>query len=192
MPTCNDIIDFALRKLAVIPAGRFANPVQADNALTALSSIYEEKAAQGLFGRLTNVRTAEDAYTAHEGERVRYTGAGTFTLTLPEVVTDDETGDDERSPYDLSVIIEAGATPKTWLYDADIGDWVGVHLLTLSSTAPLGSRIRNGLASLLAVRLAPEWGVQVAPQVVVDATSALNTLAFRWSETREAIATTWF
>lgn len=193
MATCNEVIDFALRKLHALPAGRFSNAVQANNALIALKSIYEERVAQGLFGRLTTRNIADDTYTAKEGDRVHYTGAGSLTLTLPDLVANEECGDDEeRLPRDLAVVVETGADPKTWIYDADIGDWTALHSLTLSSQAPLSRRLMNGLAAMLAVRIAPEWDIQPAPQVVMEAVGAMNTLALRWNEPREAVRSDWF
>jgi hypothetical protein len=190
MATCNQVIDFALRKLAVLTAGRFANAVQANNALIALRSIYAEHAAQGLYGVLKTRRITTSPYDAAPGDRVVYQGVGTLTLNLPETVEEDCDG--LRVPRDLAVIVEAGADPKTWLYDADIGEWVSIHSLTGASPAPLSLRLLNGLAAMLAVRIAPEWNVQAAPQVVADASGAKNTLAMQWSEPRDVVKVEYF
>lgn len=154
MATCRQIITSALRKVFVVTEGQPApEAYDAANALVSLQAWYDEAMVGGTFGRLTDVLT-EAAYTAKEFQRITNTSGGSVTVTLPETVTDDISGE-ERAPLDLApvVVIDPGATPLNYVYDGIVGDWVSLVALTLDSQAPLSTRGSDGLACVLATRL---------------------------------------
>lgn len=154
MTTVRDMIKRAMRQLQVLAAGREPKASEADDGLTSLQGLYDHLAATEAFGPLTNVLTS-GVYEAAENERV----TGATSVTLPTTVTDTITGL-ERSPKDRSVVVVAGATPETHLYDADLAGWVSIRALELSDEAPLSGRYSEGIAAQLAMLIAGEYGAQ--------------------------------
>jgi hypothetical protein len=110
----------------------------------------------GMFGPAADVLIEED-YEAGENERVINNSADDVTITLPLTIT--ECGVD-RTPEDRAFVIIAGADPLYYIYDADVADWVEIGGLTLDSNAPLSGRFETGLASLLAVHILSEYGME--------------------------------
>lgn len=179
MATCRDIITSAMRKLRQLPSGDSASADEADDGLTALQAMYLSWVGQGLFGRLTDV-IKDAAYTAEEWERVRKDAA--VTITIPDTITDDATGD-ERAPYDLAlieVIYPTDGTRQISLYDANLGVWVRLDSLTLDSDAPLSGRGEHGLACALATYWADEFGIElVGPATARSATNFRLQLSYK-------------
>jgi hypothetical protein len=162
MATVLDIIKRALRQLKVLPAGQDPTGNEAADALVALQGLYDHLTATDTFGPLTNVLTS-GVYVAGENERV----TGASSVTLPTTIVDATTGE-TRSPKDRAVVVVAGATPVTHLYDADLASWVSIRALTLTSEAPLSSRYSEGLAAMLALFVADEYAAQPS-QITADA-----------------------
>lgn len=162
MATCNDIITRALRKLRVIGAGEDPTSDEAADGLTVLQSMYLGWVDNGVFGRLEPVITSV-ALTAEENQRIRKDAA--VTVTIPTTIEDEDTGED-RAPRDLAivdVVTASDGTRQVSVYDALKGSWVRLDGLALTDTAPLATRGEDGLACLLAVLLADEFGGNVGP-----------------------------
>jgi hypothetical protein len=161
MPTVRQITTRALRFLGVVSEGQPApSAYDSELAREALQSLYTQLIASGAFGDLTDV-DIEDDYEAGENERVVNVSDGDVSVTMPALIetTDPDTGaTTERLPYDRSVVIVA--RQGTYMYDADEGDWLQVDALELTDTAPLSGRYGTGLAALLAVSLAPDYGAE--------------------------------
>lgn len=155
--TILDLIKRALRQIGVVPAGQEPDSDQSADALIVLQGLYDHLAATQAFGPLTNVLTS-GAYTAGENERI----TGASSVTLPTTITDPWNAE-VRSPKDRSIVVVAGATPVTHLYDADLASWVEIRALTLTDEAPLSSRFSEGLAAMVAVMSASDYGVPVSP-----------------------------
>lgn len=177
MATVRAIINAALRKVGVVNEGQAAAPdYDAANGLEVLQAWYDGAMAAGLFGRLTDVVSEVD-YTAKEFERITNTGDADIVVTLPATVADALTGE-TRVPLDLApvVVVYPGAAPQNYVYDGIVGDWVLLTALTLDDAAPFSQRGSDGLACLLAVQMADEYGYPVGQVTVGRATRFLTTL----------------
>lgn len=186
MRTCRQVITTALRKLGVVGAGRRAPTAEdAADALEVLLAWYSGAVSSGMFGRLADV-TTEAAYEAKEFERITILGADEVEITLPITITDDPLCDD-RPPVDLCPVVIVATEPLNWLYDGAIGDWVALYGLTLDSDAPLSSRSGDGLACVLAVQLADEFGGQVGEITATRAAGFLSSLRTRNNSPRRSV-----
>lgn len=156
MVTCRDIIKRALQQARIVPLGRDPSAKEAEAGLSALQGIYDGWFASGMFGRLKDV-DATGAYVAEEGERI----TGAATVTKPTQVDDESSPTGKRPPYELSAIVNVTAGAN-WLWTD--GAWVNCSGLTLDGIAPLASRDKEGLSSLLAAYLAEGFGQSVGPK----------------------------
>ena len=145
MATCRDIITDALKLARAISPGEAPTSDEANDGLTCLQSLYDSWVHSGMFGTLEDV-TLEENDAAEEGKRY-FVPTG---LTLTAATSEYDDNGTIRQPYDLSIyesLTEAG-TRSVKLYDRT--EWVELTGLSLSSTAPLSSRDRMGLAACLA------------------------------------------
>lgn len=163
MATVRQLITRTLRMLGVVGEGNPApSAYDAQRALETLRHLYTQLIANGAFYPLTDVVT-DEAYEAGENERVINAAGVAIDITLPLTIetTDPLTGaTTDRAPYDRSAVLVTGVVAATYLYDADVADWLSIEDLTLESAAPLSVRYGTGLAALLAMELAPEFGVE--------------------------------
>lgn len=122
-------------------------------------------------GRLTQVRISA-AYTAGEDEQLYNADPedDQIVVTQPEAIedADSEYADDDgyRPVRNGAVSRVAGPVPRTFVYVAYLGSWKELSNLTLNSENPLGPDHDEGLAALLAVRLAPHFRVSTPAEVV--------------------------
>lgn len=155
MSTCNDIVRRALRALGVVAAGKAPAGSDAESGMEYLQSLVLD-----LPGLLKNGRWCEiavsGAYTAREGDRCMVTSPG--VVTLPASVS---CGQGARPPQDLArvQILGAGATNAgLWIYSATKAAWSQVDALEITDDSPFGSEDDEGLAFMLAVNMAGEYG----------------------------------
>ena len=182
MSTCQEVINTAYRELGIIGDGQRApSAEQAVDGLEALQSWYIERANGGTFGRLTDLYKSE-AYTAKEFERIRKDAA--VTITIPTTITDDP-NTDERTPHDMALIVVLYQSLAQYsLYEATVGAWSRLDLLTLAGTAPLSTRGLNGLACCLATSIAAQHGYDIHPRTVRKADAFMATLTARYASPR--------
>lgn len=220
--TCRDLTKRSLRKLFVLASGREPTGSQAQDALDALLSIYKEFVGQGVFGRLNPVIITASTYSARENERVVCNNASGVTVTLPDTITLDllretpyylsyddlgttASGYDygrgypteviPRPPRDGAIITVTdlfSTLDLTWIYDGPGARWISIDSLTLSDIAPLTGRYANGLAAILAVRLAPEWSVTPSPLVLSEANSGRSMLSARYDRQYRPVVASYF
>lgn len=160
MATITTVLTSALRRLRILDERE--SPT-AEHGVTGLAAL------QGLFDHVVNTAALEDYvatanYTAEENQRIRLSG-GAWTITYPTTISDD--GD--RDPYDLSVVVVAGAAPVAKIYDAQLGSWVTVTGLALASDCPLSLRNVNAMTGVLAEQLAVEYGRSLSTELARDA-----------------------
>lgn len=208
MATCQALIKRSLRMLGELASGREPSSNEAADALQALQGLYKHLVATGTLGRLRDVLTATN-YTAGENERVINTSGGAITITLPTTVTDYNdyssaagstydygfcgSGNGTRAPRDRSVVVKAGATPTTWIYDADLAAWVDIDGLTLTSAAPFTQKLETGMAALLATHIASEYREgPVSPMVSVGAAQCVSALTRRADSPATVAASEYF
>lgn len=185
MPTCLDLIKDALIWRGVLDPGREPEPGDANGGLSVLKGIYQTIARQV---SLTPVTISAD-YTAGENERVNNTGATPFVVTLPETITPD--GEDERVPFDRSVIQIAGSGSGAYLYDAKQADWIKIESLILTSEAPLAVSYYNGLVARLTSELRYP-GYPIDPTAERQALSFKSQMTGRWDVERPVAEPSYF
>lgn len=174
MATCREVIRSALRKIGVIASGEEPSITEAQDALDSLQSMYLEAVNGGRFGKLIPVIATAD-YEAGENEIIT---SGGFTITLPDTIEDEWTGDD-RPPKDLSIVMVTteGEEPEISVYDAYRGEWVALNGLALGDDAPLSGRGSDGLSATLAIRLADEYAATVSASVISQSASFISALS---------------
>lgn len=157
MSTANDIVRRGLRLLGVLRAGQEPKGADAQDGLERLQSLI-----LNLPGLLHNGRWCEvavtTAYTARESDRCTVTAPG--VVTLPTTITN---CGPTRPPLDLArvqIIGTSATNAGLWLYSATNGAWGQANALTLSSTMPFGAEDDEGLAAILAVNMAGEYGAE--------------------------------
>jgi hypothetical protein len=190
MATCQDLAAKAMQRLRLLSGGESPTGQEAEDILLTIQSMYDQWISDGLFGRMNDTVISSN-YTANEQDRVINDGG--YTVTLPTVITpivpmgsyyplypDEQIYTAlqttvQRPPRDLAIIavVTSGATSHK-IYDARLRAWVGLDNLALTDTAPLANRGLNGLASVLAEKIADDFGATVTPGIQQEAT------AFRW------------
>lgn len=172
MKTCRQIITRSLRMLGVLGEGNPApTAAQGDDGLQALIGLYAGLMGTGTFGPLKDVLITAN-YTAGENERV-IDATGLLTVTLPLTVAVslcegepyEPTCGTTRPVQDRSIVLQPGAAPKAWIFDSDLNAWSDVNVLTLDSAAPLSGRFETGLCAMLALNIAPEFGLDAPAQI---------------------------
>ena len=159
MATCSDTLTRALRRLRIIDERE---------SPTAEHGVAGMAALNGLFDRYVNTAALTDyvataAYTAEENQRIRLSG-GAWTITYPTTISAEN-----RDPYDLSVVIVAGASPVSKIYDAQLATWVTVNGLVLATVCPLSLRNSTALVGALAEALSGEYGRAMDATLIRDA-----------------------
>lgn len=185
--TIRDVITLALKKLSVIRGSGEPKAQDAADALASLASYYQEIITGGMCGRVRDVPITK-AFDGNAGynQHISVITDDTVTIDLPDLmpwswwcnwrpdrdygwglnVPYNETGD--QVPPDLSVVritYKESDDRATYLYDGTIQRWLRVDNLlipdqnsVLNREAPLSARNMDGLASLLATRIADQFG----------------------------------
>lgn len=181
MQTTRDVINSALRKLGILRAGGSASDGAATDALSSLSSWYQEIITNGTCGRIENIPIgAATTATTGANQHINVLTDEAVNLTLPVTVPyaywdtwmpcrdygwglnvplGGNSGD--NVPPDKSVVRitdQFGFGRATYIYDAPVQRWMRIDALTLDDEAPLSARGPDGLAAVLATRLVAEYG----------------------------------
>lgn len=159
-----------MRRIGVIGAGEFPTDQEQADALDSLKSIYRRLIADGAFGSLVQVDIDAD-YIAQPGQRiVGHDGV----ISFPDTPVPD---------LSLICIVDPSTNiTDEYLFDARTQKWQSIDDLLLSTPAPLAQRNATGLASLLAIDLAPEFGQQIDPTIIDAASKFQIALSQNWLE----------
>lgn len=193
MATCEEIVKGAFRRAGVSRDLDEVRPREMGRGLQVFRDIYLELVAAGAFGRFNDVAVAED-YTAKEQDRILITTESAVSVTVPETITDDNTGV-ERPPLDCSIIAvtDVASTDRaTFIYDGAYAAWTMIEDLALASFAPLSVRYRSGLEARLAVRLAEENGMMVTPELRRQEAQGVLALLHRFDAPRVETTANYF
>lgn len=178
MSTCQNIVRRAMRLMGVLTAGQQPSGADATDGMERLQSII--LSLPGLTqGGHWREHAASSAYTAKEGSRITVTAPGAVTLPLT-VTCDGYT----RPPRDLAKVQILGASAAnagTWLYSATKGVWGKASNMALGDELPFGAEDDEGLAALLAVAWADEYGPSavIGPRTVALAAQASRSFSAR-------------
>lgn len=193
MTTNRDIVNRAHRKLgaggkpgSTLPASR------AEAGMELLSGMYLEWVQAGVFGRLNN-HTATADLTALPGQRIYAQTGVTISLpspfnppynTVPDFIWDYGhprwNGDPPLVDKALIAVVQDGVE-RMYVYKAATGAWVNIADQNLDADFPLDAGLENGTASMLALRLAPEYGQEPSALVVREASNAQVALTHRYN-----------
>lgn len=183
MSTVNDIVRRALRAVGELRKGQVPTGADAQSGLEHLQGVILD-----LPGLLKNTHwrdvAVNEAYTAQEGDRCTVTGSG--AVTLPTLVSRCGSA---RPPMDLArVQIIGGSNPGLWVYSATLATWSNVLGLTAESALPFGPEDETGLAAMLAVAMAGEYGAEneLPQRTVAVATEASRSLRSRFKKSEPA------
>lgn len=179
--TVGDTVNLAFRKLGVVRAGGEAKAADAADALSALVSFYMECVTGGAFGRVWSVPVSTAGTIEATGnQHINVVTEDTVTVDLPSTVPahywdtwmpcrdygwglNVPLGADPnvRMPRDKAVVMitdQVGTGRATYVYDAPVQRWMRIDALVLTDEAPLSARNADGLASVLATRIADQFG----------------------------------
>lgn len=202
--TVRDVITLALKKLSVIRGSGQPKAQDAADALASLASFYQECITQGTFGRVADVPITR-AFEGNAGynQHVSIVTDETVEIDLPDLmpagwccnwrpcrdygwglnVPYNDTG--ENVPLDLSVVritSKENDDRATYLYDGTVQRWMRidnldltVDLAALNREAPLSARGMDGLASVLATRLADQFGQELLSPLTVQSANRYRT-----------------
>lgn len=179
MTTILDYAARAYRLLGVIRAGEVPSGDRGADALQHFRDLINDLPGLTKGAWVGTILTDASAYTAEDGERINTAGYDAV-ITLPETY-EDALGQTVPS-RDLSRvhIIGAGhAQEGLWIWAASKAAWARVDDLALSDDSPFGAEDDGGLAALLAISLAPEFGEQATLSSVVVERAARQMRSFR-------------
>lgn len=170
------IIQRAKRMLNEIGVAEDLDPDEAAEAMTAFQAMLLSTVSIGMGGPLTPVLISAD-YTAGEDEEITDT-SGTATITKPTTIT--ESDGEVRAPRNGAAIqINKASGAEVWLYVAYLASWKRLTGLTQNDASPLGPAHDEGLAAMLAVRIAgPNTAIPV--NVALMAEKGMNDIYIRF------------
>lgn len=175
MTTNADIIRRAHRLMGTVGAGQEPTGIDAADTMERLQSLILGLPGLVLNARWTEVATSS-AYTAEEGDQITVTSPG--AVTLPTTIT--PAFADARPPLDFArVQIIGGANAGLWVWIATKGQWVQLDALAISDDFPFGAEDVDGVAAMLAVEMAPEYGEAATLQQRTIAKAQAQNAAFR-------------
>jgi hypothetical protein len=101
-------------------------------------------------------------YTAGENERIANNSGAPIVVTLPETITENDV---TRSPYNGAIVEVAGGARS--IYIAELGSWMTLTNLTLSTENPFGPTHDMNVAAMMAARIAGTVFQREAPADVL-------------------------
>lgn len=191
--TVRDVGTRAFRKLGVLRAGGTMSSEDAAEALASLVSLYGEWITGGTFGRVVSFPLSQaGSFTATPNTHINVTVDDAVTVDLPATVPacwwdtwrpcrdygwglNVPYGSDPNvaMPRDKSVVRvtdQFGEGRATYVYDGTVQRWMRVDdSLGLTDEAPLSARNADGLAAVLATRLADQYGPELLSPGTVQA-----------------------
>lgn len=116
----------------------------------------------------------------YEGQRVAVADAGnnlaTYNLTL--------NGNGRRIEGATTVVLSTNSLSRQWFYRADLGQWKQLTSLALSDALPFPAEFDDYFRILLAMRLNPRYGQELAQGSAVYLNSISSQLEARYRKPR--------
>jgi hypothetical protein len=178
MATILEIITRSAGAMGLVRSGQVPTGADAQDLLRKLQDVIN---ALPLLrsGEWSDVILASSAtYVASDGQRIQTNGYSA-TITLPTTYTDEDNATVPQK--DLSrVQIIGGTQAGLWIYAASNGSWARCDALALTDTSPFGPEDDLGLAALVAVESADDYGAEVSAITVQRAADVLNSFRSRF------------
>lgn len=175
MSTMRDVENTAARLLGLVIAGQQPTGHDASN----LHDIHKSVLARLPLlrdGPWTDViLTSDDDYEASDGERITLEGYDPV-VTLPTTYEDD--CGNTVVQRDLSRVHVIGDGLYVW--SSSLASWNKTDDLAVGDTFPFGPEDQPGIAALIAVEAADEYGVQLSPLVIARAEAVVTSMQARF------------
>lgn len=200
--TFRDVITLALKKLAVVRGNGTPKAQDAADALASLSSFYAEIISNGTCGRVYEFPVT-NGYDNKGMPNTHYAvmNDDVVNVELPDTVPTSWWGtwvpsrdygwglnipyaDGVTTPRDLGVVRitrKDDEETATYIYDSPVQRWVRVDNLlvgdqedVLGRDCPLAMRNTDGLASLLAMRIADQFGQDLLSPLTIRSANAFK------------------
>lgn len=113
-----------------------------------------------------------------DGARLALIDVGQNLSTLP--ITLDADG--RRIEDQTSLVLNTDGESRSWLYRADLGNWIRIDSLTDSSELPFPSEFDDAFITLLAMRINPRYGRQITQETMAALERSVGQLRARYSQ----------
>lgn len=180
-----EVVNTALKMVGVISPGESPTSDEMEDGRRALVGLYDLWASSGMFGRLDGVLSGGTIYSDDVLEWAA--PEVDAPVELPVRVKGDD--GEPAPPRDLSyieVVTEATGERRAYVWDARQGKWARFDALASDDEAPLARRGVRGLAAVLAVDIAGDYGKAAPGPVVRTAAAYRMGLSARYGEKRRA------
>jgi len=114
-----------------------------------------------------------------DGARLSLIDVGQNLATYP--ITLDADG--RRIEGDTTLVLNTDGESRSWLYRADLGDWIRVDTLLADSELPFPPEFDDAFITMLALRLNPRYGRVIAQETVAAMERSIAQLRARYSQT---------
>lgn len=176
MSVLTEIVAPALRACGATPANRSPSGPEAADAL-GLYNLMVAGLRGELIGQPTVAKPITGATACEPGRMYVYAGPVHITVTLPATaragarigVSAGAGGGVSVSPGALKLqgsnaAVSIGDGRRTWFYDG-AGDWIREADAALTDDVAFAPEVREGLADMLSLRLAREYGLPVSQEM---------------------------
>jgi hypothetical protein len=195
MTTCRDIITRAMQEPGIVAMGETPTAAESAAGLTRLNTVvasaFGNSVGEGLIEITVDASEEIDANT-----RCVVSGrTGAITITLPanpsngarfQIIDADGTFD----TYNVTVArngrklegayanltLSTEGLNRTWLYRADLADWVRITALGLNDDLPFPTEHEDAFVVELALRLSPTFGATLTAESAAAHRSAMRRL----------------
>jgi hypothetical protein len=133
---------------------------------------------------VVNSASAKTVYldpNPYEGSRFAVIDAGQNFTTAPLTIV----ADTRRIEGTRQVVLNTDGTSASWLYRADLGEWVRCSPLTLDSELPFAGEFADLFSIKLAMRLHPRYLVQTTQESTMFYRELVRKFRSRYSTTQE-------
>jgi len=113
-----------------------------------------------------------------DGARLAIIDVGRNLSTYPLTLD----ADGRRIEDATSLVLDTDGEARSWLYRAELGNWIRVDSLTVDSELPFPAEFDDAFITMLALRLNPRYGRAIAQETLVAMERAISLLRARYSQ----------
>lgn len=209
MTTCLQIVTDALRETNLIPLGEVPDSAQAAEGMRRLnvivSSVFGNDVGERLESWICGTIPSNPGWSSAQWQylagdyRVYVNTNAAQTLYMPASPQDgdrialfDVNGN--FATYNVTLnpngkriqnstsnfVASTNNFNRTWIYDAEAGDWKQISTLALTDTFPFPQAVEDAFVTSLAMRLNPRYGRSLAPETAAAMGRAMSQLKARY------------
>ncbi len=113
-----------------------------------------------------------------DGARLALIDVGQNLATYPLTLN----ADGRRIEDQTSLTLNTNGESRTWLYRADLGNWIRTDTLLADSELPFPPEFDDAFITMLAMRLNPRYGRSIAQETVAAMERSVGQLRARYSQ----------